>query len=309
MSANTVKSRLQAKKNHGCQQKQNKKPNKLLLTGVSETEKLNQPQKSFLDDLLKLVCLSLLQHLHFSPALCQITDGITAPPSGSRFYHTINTIPPLWMKCALSIKFCLFGVTLVKMFALPKINRETPQSPTSRLLHCQFIADLLLVVGQMLEGLLVQTCFSQHLVLVEQQLAVLVVHFVRRRLNRPEKEQTTLSVSNILYQARMTENLQEPLCFSGNSELFSVCVHGHTSSLYYTDGTKTGSRLVLSGARQSESEWALLLLWPMQRRQKKHPPAAKLQSAHCKSASQTPTASRIRVSLLLIKAWSSAWCL
>lgn len=213
------------------------------------------------------------------------------------------------MKCALSIKFCLFGVTLVKMFALPKINRETPQSPTSRLLHCQFIADLLLVVGQMLEGLLVQTCFSQHLVLVEQQLAVLVVHFVWRRLNRPEKEQTTLSVSNILYQARMTENLQEPLCFSGNSELFSVCVHGHTSSLYYTDGTKTGSRLVLSGARQSESEWALLLLWPMQRQQKKHPPAAKLQSAHCKSASQTPTASRIRVSLLLIKAWSSAWCL
>lgn len=104
----------------------------------------------------------------------------------------------------------------------------------------------------------------------------------------------------------MTENLQEPLCFSGNSELFSVCVHGRTSSLYYTDGTKTGSRLVLSGARQSESEWALLLLWPLQRRQKKHPPAAKLQSTHCKSASPTPTASRIRVSLLLIKAWSGA---
>lgn len=131
------------------------------------------------------------------------------------------------MKCALSIKFCLFGVTLVKMFALPKINRETPQSPTSRLLHCQFIADLLLVVGQMLEGLLVQTCFSQHLVLVEQQLAVLVVHFVRRRLNRPEKEQTTLSVSNILYQARMTENLQEPLCFSGNWIIQCVCARSH----------------------------------------------------------------------------------
>lgn len=149
------------------------------------------------------------------------------------------------MKCALSIKFCLFGVTLVKMFALPKINRETPQSPTSRLLHCQFITDLLLVVGQMLEGLLVQTCFSQHLVLVEQQLAVLVVHFVRRRLNRPEKEQTTLSVSNILYQAHMTENLQEPLCFSGNSELFSVCVC-----------TVTPAHCITQMAQRQEAGWS-----------------------------------------------------
>lgn len=62
---------------------------------MSEIEKLNQPQKSFLDNLLKLVCPSLLQLLAGAPALCQITVGITAPPSGSRFYHTINTIPPL----------------------------------------------------------------------------------------------------------------------------------------------------------------------------------------------------------------------
>lgn len=57
------------------------------------------------------------------------------------------------------------------------------RSPTSCLLHGQLVTDLLLVVGQVLEGLLVQTCFPQHLVLVEQQLAVLVIHFVRRRLS------------------------------------------------------------------------------------------------------------------------------
>lgn len=59
---------------------------------------------------------------------------------------------------------------------------------TSCLLHGQFITDLLLVVGQMLQGLLVQTCFPQHLVLIQQQLAVLVVHFLWRRLDKTSGE-------------------------------------------------------------------------------------------------------------------------
>lgn len=46
-----------------------KTSNKLLLTRESEIEKLNQPQKSFLHDLLKLVCISLLQLLHYARLL------------------------------------------------------------------------------------------------------------------------------------------------------------------------------------------------------------------------------------------------
>lgn len=62
---------------------------------------------------------------------------------------------------------------------LPSPTSQVDEKLTSRLLHCQFITDLLLVVGQVLEGLLVQTGFPQHLVLIQQQLAVLVVHFLR----------------------------------------------------------------------------------------------------------------------------------
>lgn len=53
---------------------------------------------------------------------------------------------------------------------------------TSGLLHCQLVTDLLLVVGQVFQGLLVEAGLPQDLVLVEQQLAVLVVHLVWRRL-------------------------------------------------------------------------------------------------------------------------------
>lgn len=56
-------------------------------------------------------------------------------------------------------------------------------SLTSCLLHCQFVTDLLFIVGKMLQSLLVQACFPQHLVLVQQQLAVLVVHLVWRCLD------------------------------------------------------------------------------------------------------------------------------
>lgn len=41
------------------------------------------------------------------------------------------------------------------------------QRPTSCLLYSQLVTDLLLIVGQMLQGLLVQACFPQDLVLVQ----------------------------------------------------------------------------------------------------------------------------------------------
>lgn len=76
-----------------------------------------------------------------------------------------------------------------------------------------------------------QTCFSQHLVLVEQQLAVLVVHFVWRRLKTTHRAQADVHFINILYTTGISENLLELLggllclCCLGNTESFFVCVY------------------------------------------------------------------------------------
>ena len=75
------------------------------------------------------------------------------------------------------------------------VGIKTDAFCTSGLLHSQLVTDLLLIGGQMLQGLLVEACFPQHLVLVEQQLAVLVVHFVWRRLAK----QRGLRETNTLY--------------------------------------------------------------------------------------------------------------
>lgn len=125
--------------------------------------------------------------------------------------------------------------------------RSSRQRPTSCLLHGQLVADLLLVVGQVLQGLLVQPCFPQHLILVKQQLAVLVVHFVGRRLNK----QSAVGEIDIFRRTTMDRRLGGLLRLhtSGNS-FFSAQPSRHASFWYYTEGTKTGSRPVLSGANQ-----------------------------------------------------------
>lgn len=74
-----------------------------------------------------------------------------------------------------------------------KRSGQRSAGPTSRLLHSQLVADLLLIVGQMLQSLLVQARFPQNLVLVQQQLAVLVIYFVWRRLQKTKPHNNTPS--------------------------------------------------------------------------------------------------------------------
>lgn len=86
----------------------------------------------------------------------------------------------------------------------------------------------------MLQGLLVQACFPQHLVLVEQQLAVLVIHFVRRRLNKQR------GVKEI--------NLLEPL-----GELRCLCISGNLSCMSRRLVIKDGC--IISVAQRQEAVW------------------------------------------------------
>lgn len=61
--------------------------------------------------------------------------------------------------------------------------------PTSRLLHHQLVADLLLVLVEMIQRLSVKAGLPQNLVLIEQQLAVLIVHLVWRGLSEETETQ------------------------------------------------------------------------------------------------------------------------
>lgn len=55
---------------------------------------------------------------------------------------------------------------------------------TFGLLHGQFITDLFLVGGEMLQRFPKELSLPQHLILIKQQLAVLVIHFIRGRLKK-----------------------------------------------------------------------------------------------------------------------------
>lgn len=59
---------------------------------------------------------------------------------------------------------------------------------TSGLLRRQLVTDLLLVLVEVIESLFVETSLPQNLVLIQQQLTVLIVHLVWRRLSEEEEK-------------------------------------------------------------------------------------------------------------------------
>lgn len=69
------------------------------------------------------------------------------------------------------------------------------RGPTSRLLHHQLVADLLLVLVEVIQCLSVKTGLPQNLVLIEQQLTVLIVHLVWRGLGE-ERETAGVKVNS-----------------------------------------------------------------------------------------------------------------
>lgn len=51
-------------------------------------------------------------------------------------------------------------------------------------LHSQFITDLFLVSGEMIQSFSQKSRLPQDLILIEQQFTVLIIHFVRGRLGK-----------------------------------------------------------------------------------------------------------------------------